>query len=100
MGICCRSLSVQMIGLQRALSKTKWKEYFSNGRKYYYNVRCFLSFCPVQLLILILQTETKESKWEMPEEVLRYVNEVQEETKQAGQENARYFVIDTPIIYP
>ncbi|KAF7770901.1 hypothetical protein Agabi119p4_6875 [Agaricus bisporus var. burnettii] len=41
---------------ERALSKTKWKEYFSNGRKYYYN------------------TETKESKWEMPDDVILRVN--------------------------
>ena len=24
---------------QRALAQTEWKEYFSGGRKYYYNVR-------------------------------------------------------------
>jgi hypothetical protein len=34
----------RLILTQRALNQTKWKEYFSGGRKYYYNVRSFLSF--------------------------------------------------------
>lgn len=29
--------------LQRALNQTKWKEYFSGGRKYYYNVSAMLT---------------------------------------------------------
>ena len=29
---------------QRALNQTKWKEYFSGGRKYYYNVSLSTSF--------------------------------------------------------
>ena len=28
-----------LLRLQKALNQTKWKEYFSGGRKYYYNVR-------------------------------------------------------------
>lgn len=28
---------------QKALNQTKWKEYFSGGRKYYYNVRTSMS---------------------------------------------------------
>ncbi|KXN90711.1 Pre-mRNA-processing protein prp40 [Leucoagaricus sp. SymC.cos] len=56
--------------LQRALSKTKWKEYFSHGKKYYYN------------------TETKESKWEMPDEIMQHIEEAQEESKQLAAQNA------------
>ncbi|KAG6821479.1 hypothetical protein H0H93_010203 [Arthromyces matolae] len=51
--------------LQRALNQTKWKEYFSNGRKYYYN------------------TDSKESKWDMPDELLLLLEKVEKE-KQAG----------------
>ncbi|KAI5824766.1 hypothetical protein K523DRAFT_420558 [Schizophyllum commune Tattone D] len=44
---------------EKALSTTKWKEYFSGGRKYYYH------------------TETKESKWDMPEELLLLLEKVE-----------------------
>ncbi|KAI6113118.1 hypothetical protein F5141DRAFT_1188298 [Pisolithus sp. B1] len=44
--------------VQRALSETKWKEYFSGGRKYYYN------------------TESKESKWDMPDELVLLLEKV------------------------
>ncbi|KAJ8508895.1 hypothetical protein ONZ45_g8873 [Pleurotus djamor] len=48
---------------ERALNDTKWKEYFSGGRKYYYN------------------TETKESKWDMPDELLLLLEKVEKEGK-------------------
>ncbi|TRM60774.1 hypothetical protein BD626DRAFT_549493 [Schizophyllum amplum] len=44
---------------EKALTTTKWKEYFSGGRKYYYH------------------TETKESKWDMPEELLLLLEKVE-----------------------
>ncbi|KAI6114778.1 hypothetical protein EDD16DRAFT_1693491 [Pisolithus croceorrhizus] len=49
--------------VQRALSETKWKEYFSGGRKYYYN------------------TESKESKWDMPDELVLLLEKVEKESK-------------------
>ncbi|KAJ6577207.1 hypothetical protein B0H19DRAFT_1019510 [Mycena capillaripes] len=52
----------RLILTQRALNQTKWKEYFSGGRKYYYN------------------TETKESKWDMPDELLLVLEKVEKET--------------------
>lgn len=48
---------------ERALTQTKWKEYFSGGRKYYYN------------------TETKESKWDMPDELLLVLEKVEKEAQ-------------------
>ncbi|KAF8640303.1 hypothetical protein AX16_010198 [Volvariella volvacea WC 439] len=48
------------LGLQRALEQTKWEEYSSNGQRYYYN------------------TETKESKWDMPDELLLLLEQVEE----------------------
>lgn len=36
-----------LIILQRALNETKWKEYFSGGRKYYYNVRMTRHFASI-----------------------------------------------------
>ncbi|KAH9479534.1 Pre-mRNA-processing protein prp40 [Psilocybe cubensis] len=51
---------------ERALSSTKWKEYFSGGRKYYYN------------------TETKESKWDMPDELLLVLEKVEKEPQTAA----------------
>jgi len=62
---------------QRALAQTPWKEYFQQGRKFYYNV------CVTQGKILLLtfsQTATKESKWEMPEELLLILEKVEKET--------------------
>ncbi|KAL9713446.1 U1 snRNP protein [Leucoagaricus gongylophorus] len=71
---------------ERALSKTKWKEYFSHGKKYYYN------------------TETKESKWECPEEVTLYLDEAQEEAKrlsvQAGSGSQQLRAIGAPGFMP
>ena len=32
-------LTESVLLLQKALNQTRWKEYFSGGRKYYYNVR-------------------------------------------------------------
>ncbi|KAF9511238.1 hypothetical protein BS47DRAFT_1377241 [Hydnum rufescens UP504] len=49
--------------VERALSRTKWKEYFSQGRKYWYN------------------TETQQSKWEMPDELLEIMEKVEKEQK-------------------
>ncbi|KAF8327188.1 uncharacterized protein EI90DRAFT_3068216 [Cantharellus anzutake] len=46
---------------ERALSKTTWKEYFSQGRKYWYN------------------TESKESKWDMPNELMELMEKVEKE---------------------
>ncbi|KAG8220839.1 hypothetical protein J3R82DRAFT_2333, partial [Butyriboletus roseoflavus] len=51
---------------ERALTKTKWKEYFSGGRKYYYN------------------TESKESKWDMPDELLLLLEKVEKEAQGNG----------------
>ncbi|KIJ20730.1 hypothetical protein PAXINDRAFT_57698, partial [Paxillus involutus ATCC 200175] len=48
---------------ERALTKTKWKEYFSGGRKYYYH------------------TESKESKWDMPDELLLILEKVEQEAQ-------------------
>ncbi|KAI9461420.1 hypothetical protein HD554DRAFT_1504176 [Boletus coccyginus] len=48
---------------ERALTQTKWKEYFSGGRKYYYN------------------TESKESKWDMPDELLLLLEKVEKEAQ-------------------
>ena len=46
---------------ERALTQTKWKEYFSGGRKYYYN------------------TDSKESKWDMPDELLLLLEKVEKD---------------------
>jgi pre-mRNA-processing factor 40 len=48
------------------LNQTKWKEYFSGGRKYYYN------------------TETKESKWDMPDELLLVLEKVEKDGQQVS----------------
>ncbi|KAG8897018.1 hypothetical protein FRB99_008513, partial [Tulasnella sp. 403] len=46
---------------EKALSQTKWKEYSSQGRKYWYN------------------TDSKESKWEMPPELVEIMEKVEKE---------------------
>ncbi|CAK5268561.1 unnamed protein product [Mycena citricolor] len=58
--VCHKCIGVlqRLITTQRALNQTKWKEYLSGGRKYYYN------------------TETKESKWDMPDELLLLLEKV------------------------
>jgi pre-mRNA-processing factor 40 len=75
--LCCK-----LMNSQRALNQTKWKEYFSGGRKYYYNVS---KFTYVSLLALFnacaIKTETKESKWDLPEELQQLMKTVEEDTK-------------------
>ncbi|KAF7316925.1 hypothetical protein HMN09_00426700 [Mycena chlorophos] len=56
------ALTLQRSQNSRALNETKWKEYFSGGRKYYYN------------------TETKESKWDMPDELLLLLEKVEKDS--------------------
>ncbi|KAF8347783.1 pre-mRNA-processing protein prp40 [Amanita rubescens] len=51
---------------EKALTETKWREYFSGGRKYYYN------------------TESKESKWDMPDELLLLLEKVEKEKAMAA----------------
>ena len=66
----------RLILTQRALNQTTWKEYFSGGRKYYYNVRA----SPLRFFCLkCVQTETKESKWDMPDELLLLLEKVEKE---------------------
>lgn len=78
----CYSVFACSFLLKRALNQTKWKEYFSGGRKYYYNV-CHCISQDVPCLILSLQTDTKESKWDMPDELLLVLEKVEKEP-QAG----------------
>ena len=63
---------------KRALTQTKWKEYFSGGRKYYYNVS-FGTLCIYASSDLSYKTETKESKWDMPDELLLVLEKVEKE---------------------
>lgn len=72
--------------IQRALNQTKWKEYFSGGRKYYYNV-CPLVIAEHTISDDVTKTETKESKWDMPDELLLLLEKVEKEGKAAQQSN-------------
>jgi hypothetical protein len=71
-----------ILSIQRALNQTKWKEYFSGGRKYYYNVSPTLSLFGI-LFDNFFQTESKESKWDMPDELLLLLEKVEKEGQPA-----------------
>ncbi|KIY49463.1 hypothetical protein FISHEDRAFT_41666, partial [Fistulina hepatica ATCC 64428] len=64
---------------EKALSETKWKEYFSGGRKYYYN------------------TESKESKWDMPDELLLLLEKVEKEKSNQAVVPAAQVPPTTPV---
>ncbi|RXW23051.1 hypothetical protein EST38_g2826 [Candolleomyces aberdarensis] len=65
---------------ERALNQTKWKEYFSGGRKYYYHVGAKPpTFIIHTSYLYFTQTETKESKWDMPDELLLLLEKVGKE---------------------
>lgn len=58
------------------LADTPWKECFQHGRKFYFNV------CVAQgevLLLILSQTATKESSWEMPEELQLILEKAEKE---------------------
>lgn len=62
------------------MNQTTWKEYFSGGRKYYYNVRLLTfnqrSGKEGKVTDFSFKTETKESKWEMPPELQALMDKV------------------------
>lgn len=62
------------------MTQTKWKEYFSGGRKYYYNV-CLHLFDALHTALThrITQTDSKESKWDMPDELLLLLEKVEKD---------------------